>query len=1087
MISRFRLVVSLAVIIVISFAAIALAEEMPSTTGTQSLIVKLVPGLSQDEQAAVIAEDGGSQTSVIAALRLHVVSVDAADAERVLLNYQSDPRVESVEISQTRKVEAVPSDESYGAQWALPQIGWDLVYGVVAPIAIDPIKVAVLDTGVDASHPDLAGNVSGGTSVIDATDGTVDVNGHGTALAGIVAAVTDNGLGIAGVGFSGVQVMPVKVIGDDGTGQDADIINGIVYAVDHGASVILMGFSNPGFSQNLQDAIDYAWDNGVVVVAATGNDGISDPTYPAGDRGVIGVSATDSTDGLAVFSNYGADTFLAAPGVEITTTALNYVTYPSITGTSASAAIVAGVAAFMRAADPDATNGMIVYRLAVNADPAGTIDQTGNGRVNMARAVADTSLTEIEPEGAPGGGPYVGPYVIATYNLNSVDSPSVTEGNSGTKTLTFNVGMNGSGGGTTLYWRTQDGTATGGSSCGTSGVDYISVSQTNGSSEAGNFTVDVTICGDTDFESDETFTLEVADNSSFTGSGSHFKSGTGTIQNDDASCTTPSIDTQPSPQSITYGANASFSVTASGTSPTYQWQVDTGGGFVDVSNGGVYSGATTATLSLTLPPASMSGYQYRAVVTACSTSVNSNAATLTVDQATPTCSVTPYHVTFNNSSHTATGSCTGVGGASDVLSGLDLTGTTHTNAGDYPSDPWSFHDDNGNYKDDSGTVHDIIDQAPLTCTLNLSVQYSDPVQYPSSIENDSDCTGWVDDDGVSVFTSNSLDCSPTGNITLAPGTYTDEISCTGVSADNYDVTVSGDLTVTEEDAVVSDYSGPSSVLADSSTGKNKDEITIDVDVKELLDDVGCTGNVCPGDIRNASVTVTLSPVGGGASYNGTCVPDTSGITGNAYETLPVHCTWDAGTVPVNAYEVDVNIDNYYTGYTGSYSDVLVVYDPTLGFTTGGGWFYWPDSAHDTYPGDKTNFGYNMKYNKKMTNIQGSLLMIRHLEDGTIYRIKSNQLGGLAILKGTCNGEASFSGKATYSAPGEDTTGNNSFLVYVEDNNEPGKGYDRFWIQVKDGDGNVLEDVSLSDQVDEAKNDAQIINGGNIVVPHGCRK
>src|SRR5207247_4762330 len=124
----------------------------------------------------------------------------------------------------------------------------------------------------------------------DNSAGTTDPNGHGTEMAGIVAAATDNGKGIAGVGYAGVKVMPVTVLGADGTGQDSDVISGVVWAVQHNADVILMAFSNPGFSQSLQDAIDYAWAHNVVVVAATGNDGLSKPTFPAGDSGVIGVA-----------------------------------------------------------------------------------------------------------------------------------------------------------------------------------------------------------------------------------------------------------------------------------------------------------------------------------------------------------------------------------------------------------------------------------------------------------------------------------------------------------------------------------------------------------------------------------------------------------------------------------------------------------------------------------------------------------------------------------------------------------------------------------------------------------------------------
>src|SRR5205085_2499422 len=124
----------------------------------------------------------------------------------------------------------------------------------------------------------------------------------------------------AGIGYTGVQVLPVQVLDANGTGQDSDIVHGIVWATDHGANVILMSFSNPGFSQALQDAVDYAWSHGVVLVAAAGNDASTTVNFPAGDHGVVGVANTDQNDALAASSNYGQDVFMAAPGEGIYTT-----------------------------------------------------------------------------------------------------------------------------------------------------------------------------------------------------------------------------------------------------------------------------------------------------------------------------------------------------------------------------------------------------------------------------------------------------------------------------------------------------------------------------------------------------------------------------------------------------------------------------------------------------------------------------------------------------------------------------------------------------------------------------------------------
>ena len=142
--------------------------------------------------------------------------------------------------------------------------------------------MAVLDTGVNPTD-DLGDALVPGASMLG-DDSTADPNGHGTGMASIVAAGVDNGVGIAGVGYAGVSVMPVKVLGADGLGQDSAVVEGVVYAADHGADVILMSFSNPGASAALQAAVDYAWSRGVVLVAATGNDGVTTPTYPAGPR-----------------------------------------------------------------------------------------------------------------------------------------------------------------------------------------------------------------------------------------------------------------------------------------------------------------------------------------------------------------------------------------------------------------------------------------------------------------------------------------------------------------------------------------------------------------------------------------------------------------------------------------------------------------------------------------------------------------------------------------------------------------------------------------------------------------------------------
>ena len=240
-------------------------------------------------------------------------------------------------------------------------------------------------------------------------------------MAGIVAAATDNGKGIAGVGYAGVKVMPVTVLGADGTGQDSDVIAGVVWAVDHDADVILMSFSNPGFSPSLQDAIDYAWDNNVVVVAATGNDGSSTPTFPAGDRGVVGVSNTDMTDSLDAVEQLRRRHVprRAGHGHPHDDRGRRVRQRHGHVGRRGDRRRRRGPHA--RDLALGASNGVIVSRLAKNADAAGTTAQTGNGRLNLERSVQDTSSDSVEPAGAApvgGGGPFVGPVCRGGETLN---------------------------------------------------------------------------------------------------------------------------------------------------------------------------------------------------------------------------------------------------------------------------------------------------------------------------------------------------------------------------------------------------------------------------------------------------------------------------------------------------------------------------------------------------------------------------------------------------------------------------------------------------------------------------------------------
>ena len=292
------------------------------------------------------------------------------------------------------------------------------------------------------------------------------------------------------------------------------------------------------------------------------------------------------------------------------------------------------------------------------------------------------------------------------------------------------------------------------------------------------------------------------------------------------------------------------------------------------------------------------------------------------------------------------------------------------------------------------------------------------------------------------------------------------------------------LTVEPEEASVSfDEDNPMSVQVPEPEG-NSGVFNLSVSVVETLPDLPDDGSAESGDIGLAVVTMDLIPVGPGIIVSGDCVAAAVEGTGGYDTMLPVTCTFE--DVPVNTYTVEatVNATGYYAGFN---EDVLTIYDPSLGFASGGGCFYWPGSEDPElgYPGDKTNFGFAMKYGRKGNNVRGSLLLIRHLPDDLKYRVKSNALYGLAVGNAVDGdgpfGWASFNGKATYLSPElDEPEGNYEFLLYAEDRNESGVGTDQFWVEVWDKDDDVIPDLSLPP---EAVDNTEPIQGGNIVSPH----
>lgn len=247
--------------------------------------------------------------------------------------------------------------------------------------AASPIVVAVVDTGVDASQPILAGRVVAGYDALGGGTATGDGGWHGTAIASIVAGASGNGAGVTSY-CDQCRVMPVKALAGSGLGLDADIARGVRWAVDHGARVLNLSLEGDSEDPVLHAAIRYAYNNGVVVVAAAGNLGTTSPTYPAADTFAIGVAATDSADRLYPWSNRGRWVTLAAPGIDLSGVPGGG-TF-AFAGTSAAAAVVSGTAGLCLTSAPTLTPALVRRALVEAATP---IAGMRFGRVNPARTV----------------------------------------------------------------------------------------------------------------------------------------------------------------------------------------------------------------------------------------------------------------------------------------------------------------------------------------------------------------------------------------------------------------------------------------------------------------------------------------------------------------------------------------------------------------------------------------------------------------------------------------------------------------------------------------------------------------------------
>ena len=387
------------------------------------ILVKFKPTVYRQWAETAIAAYGARTERVISGLNIYKVRIPGgASVETLVRAMLQNPNVEHAELDYIAHISVTPNDTLFKLQYALYNTGQEIgIPGspqgrnradIKATAAWEETKgnadtvIAILDTGLDLLHPDIKNKIkSAGRDIVNDDFVATDDNGHGTFVAGIAAAETNNNVGIAGVAWN-AKILPVKVVDEDGSGFYDWIIEGIKWAADNGADVINLSLGGEEASQFLLDALKYAFDKKVVIVASAGNDDTG-VYYPAAyDDYVLAVSATDYNDARPDWGNKGAQVDVAAPGVRIVSLVPTWFFGPGSLpygfgeGTSASAPHVAGLAALLRGIKPwlRVSEIMDVIRFSADdvnsAEHPGKDDFIGYGRINMEKALVPIKITK---------------------------------------------------------------------------------------------------------------------------------------------------------------------------------------------------------------------------------------------------------------------------------------------------------------------------------------------------------------------------------------------------------------------------------------------------------------------------------------------------------------------------------------------------------------------------------------------------------------------------------------------------------------------------------------------------------------------
>ncbi len=385
-------------------------------------------GMPDAAMDKILKEQGGGKARRVGKSELRIVDLPAGSERRMVEQLKRNPHVEFAELDKIVRPEMVSNDPFLGSEWHLNKIGamaaWDIASGV-------GVTVAILDTGVDGTHPDLSSRMVPGWNVYDNNSNTADVYGHGTKVAGTAAAAFNNSIGVAGVAGN-AKIMPIRISATNGGASLSAMAQGLTWAADNGARVANISYVCAD-SPTVLSAASYFKSKGGLVTSAAGNYSVQESFAATSE--MIPVSSVDSSDIKASSSSYGPYVSMSAPGVGIYTTTRGG-GYASVSGTSFASPVTAGTVALMMAANTTLSNTVIeglLYSNAVDLGAAGRDNLYGYGRVNAERAVLAAKAAVSTVDSTPPIASITAPFTNSTVtglipvNVNASDNVGVTK------------------------------------------------------------------------------------------------------------------------------------------------------------------------------------------------------------------------------------------------------------------------------------------------------------------------------------------------------------------------------------------------------------------------------------------------------------------------------------------------------------------------------------------------------------------------------------------------------------------------------------------------------------------------------------